>query len=341
MTAAACGDDKPAAAPAAPAVDVAAPGEGSLRVLAADGMDLTPVVPEFEAATGCKVTIEPQGTSAEVVRRASDTDVDVFAVSGDSVLSLAVAGAAARVPKGADDDVIPAVRRAAERDGDRYGVPFAWGPEYLLSTRRAFPVPPTSFDSLYDPAYAGRIAVPDDPLQIAVAAVVLDASDPYALDARSLDAAGGAGAAAAAPRARVLVRPGRPRRPVRGRPGRARPGPREGGGRPLRRRRRRNGSGGSGTGLVVVVRDREDRPASALRCEVAQLRARAVDEIALARAASGAPAVRAACAIEGPVTCAADRLDDEAFLSSLRVARTPLEPTGIAAWEQAWSAARR
>ena len=64
-------------------------------------------------------------------------------------------------------------------------------------------------------------------------------------------------------------------------------------------------------------------------------------QIALARAASGAPAVRAACAIEGPAECAADRLDDPAFLSSLRVARTPLEPTGIAAWEQAWSAARR
>ena len=83
----------------------------------------------------------------------------------------------------------PPSAASAERDGDRYGVPFAWGPEYLLSTRRAFPVPPTSFDSLYDPAYAGRIAVPDDPLQIAVAAVMLDSRDPYALDARSLDAA--------------------------------------------------------------------------------------------------------------------------------------------------------
>src|SRR5207344_1489775 len=86
LTAAACGDDKPAAAPAAPAVDAAAPGEGALRVLAADGMDIASVVPAFEAATGCKVTVEPQGSSAEVVRRASATDVDVFAVSGDAVL---------------------------------------------------------------------------------------------------------------------------------------------------------------------------------------------------------------------------------------------------------------
>ena len=51
--------------------------------------------------------------------------------------------------------------------------------------------------------------------------------------------------------------------------------------------------------------------------------------------------MRAACGIEGTIACAADHLDDPAFLSALRVARTPLQPTGIAAWEQAWSAARR
>ena len=334
VTAAACGDDKPAAAPAAPAVDAGAPGEGSLRVLAADGMDLTPVVPEFEAATGCKVTIEPQGTSAEVVRRASDTDVDVFAVSGDSVLSLAVAGAAAPVPKGADDDVIPAVRRVAERDGDRYGVPFAWGPEYLLSTRRAFPVPPTSFDSLYDPAYAGRIAVPDDPLQIAVAAVVLDARDPYALDARSLDAAA------------ELVR-------------RQRPLVREYWSAPadlaalfadgrvvLGQARGKVAADLSAVGVAatvpagpalawsswLVIAKTAPHPRCAAKWRNYVLGPST--QIALARAASGAPAVRAACAIEGPVSCAVDRLDDEAFLSSLRVARTPLEPTGIAAWDR-------
>ena len=37
---------------------------------------------------------------------------------------------------------------------------------------------PTSFDSLYDPAFAGRIAVPDDPFQVALAALVLGTGDP-------------------------------------------------------------------------------------------------------------------------------------------------------------------
>jgi putative spermidine/putrescine transport system substrate-binding protein len=341
VTAAACGDGKPAAAPTTPAVDAAAPGEGSLRVLAADGMRLGSVVPEFEAATACRVTVQPQGSSADVVRRASATDVDVFAVSGDAVLSLAVAGAAAPMPKGADADVVAAVRRAGERDGLRFGVPFAWGPEFLLATRRAFPVPPSSYDALFDPAYAGRIAVPDDPLQIALAAVVLGPRDPFALDARDLDAAA------------ELVR-------------RQRPLVREYWSDPadlaalfadgrivLGQARGKVATDLAAVGVSATV---PDGPALAWsswfviaanaphpRC-AAKWRNYALGpavQIVLARAASGAPAVRAACAIEGPVACAADRLDDEAFLSSLRVARTPLEPTGIAAWEQAWSAARR
>jgi putative spermidine/putrescine transport system substrate-binding protein len=340
-TTAACGDDRPAAAPTTPAVDAAASGEGALHVLAADGVRLADVVPGFEAATGCHVTIEPRGSSAEIVRNATSAATDVFAVSGDAVLALTVAGAAAPVPRGVDGDVIEAVRRAGERDGRRYGVPFVWGPELLLAARREFPVPPASYDVLFDPAYAGRIAVPDDPLQIAVAALVLGTRDPYALDARDLDAAA------------ELIR-------------RQRPLVREYWSDPadlgalfadgrivLGQARGTVASNLSGLGVssaapagpvlawsswfVTATGATHPRCAAKWRNYVL---APSV-QIALARAAGGSPAVRAACALEGPVRCAADRLDDPAFLSALRVARTPLQPTGIAAWEQAWSAARR
>ena len=340
-TAAACGDGNQAAAPTAPAVDAAAPGEGALRVLAADGIGLADVAPDFEAATGCRVTVEPQGSSAEIVRRASATNVDVFALSGDSVLSLAVAGAAAPVPGGADDDVIPAVRRVGERNGVRYGVPFAWGPEFLLAMRRAFPVPPTSYDALFDPAYAGRIAVPDDPLQIALAAVVLGSRDPYALDARDLDAA-----AELIRRQRPLVREYWSEPADLG-------GLFADGRIVLGQARGKVAASLSALGVSAtvpagpalawsswfVIAASAPHPRCAAKWRNYVL-APAV-QIALARTAGGAPAVRAACAIEGAVVCAADHLDDQAFLDSLRVARTPLQPTGIAAWEQAWGAARR
>jgi putative spermidine/putrescine transport system substrate-binding protein len=322
-------------------VDAAAPGEGALHVLAADGIDLAGVVPDFEAATGCHVTLEPHGSSADIVRNATSTSTDVFAVSGDAVLALAVAGVAAPLPRGADDDVVTAVRRAGEQDGRRYGVPFAWGPEFILSARRSFPVPPSSYDALFDPAYAGAIAVPDDPFQIAVAAVVLGTRDPYALDARDLDAA-----AELIRRQRPLVReywtaP-------------ADLGELFADGRTvLGQARAKVADDLSGAGVVASVPTGPvlawsswfvtAAAAPHRRC-AAKWRNYVLApnvQIALARAASGTPAVRAACLLEGAIPCAADHLDDETFLSSLRVARTPLQPTGIAAWEQAWSAARR
>ncbi len=340
-TTAACGDDEPAAAPSAPAVDAAAPGEGALHVLAADGIGLAGVAADFEAATGCKVTLEPRGSSADIVRNATSASTDVFAVSGDAVLALAVAGVAAPVPRGADGDVIAPVRRAGERDGRRYGVPFVWGPEYLLAARRAFPVPPTSYNALFDPAYADQIAVPDDPFQIALAVVVLGTRDPYALDSRDLDAA-----AELISRQRPLVReywtdP-------------ADLGELFADGRiVLGQARGKVATDLAGLGISVSVPagpvlgwsswfvTAADAPHPRCAAKWRNYVLAPNVQITLARAASGAPAVGAACGLEGPVACAADRLDDEAFLSSLRVARTPLQPTGIGAWEQAWSAARR
>jgi putative spermidine/putrescine transport system substrate-binding protein len=341
VTAAACGDSGNGATTTVPPVDAGATGEGELHIVTADGIGLDDGLPAFETATGCRVTVDARGSSAEVARGASDASADVFALSGDSVLSLAAADAATPVPSGADDDVLPAVRQAGERNGQRFGVPFAWGPELLLSSRRAFPTPPASFDSLYDPAYADRVAVPDDPLQIALAALVLGTGDPYALNAADLDAAG-----QLLQRQRPLVREywsdpsdlaalfadGRVvLGQARGRVALSLA--------PLGVEASLPAGPALGWSDWFVVAARAPHP----RC-AAKWRNYALSpsvQISLAHAAGGGPAVRAACAIEGPAACAADHLDDGALLGSLHVARTPLEPTGIGAWEQTWGAARR
>jgi putative spermidine/putrescine transport system substrate-binding protein len=61
---------------------------------------------------------------------------------------------------------------------------------------RALPVAPTSWGALYDPAFRGRIAVPDTPMQIADAALYLRTAqpslgitDPYELNRAQFDAA--------------------------------------------------------------------------------------------------------------------------------------------------------
>lgn len=342
VTAAACGDDGPARTSTVPVVDPAAAGEGALKIVTADGIGLAGVAPDFEEATGCVVTVVPSGSSAEVVRTATSSDADVFALSGDTVLALAVADAAAPTPRGADDDVLPAVRRAGELDGVRYGIPFVWGPEYLLSSRSAFPTPPSSFDALFDPAYVGKIAVPDDPLQIALAALVLGASDPYALTASELDAA------------EELLRRQRPLvREYWSDPtdlaalfadGRVVLGQARGA---VAQSLAAAGTAAAtvpagpalGWSRWMVVSSAAPHPTCAAKWR--NYVSSPDVQIALARAAHGAPAVRTACAVEGAVRCATDRLEDDAFLGSLHVARTPLEPTGIGAWEQSWGAARR
>jgi putative spermidine/putrescine transport system substrate-binding protein len=337
----ACGDSGSGTTTTSPPVDAAAAGEGELRIVTADGIALGDVLPAFETATGCRVTVDAGGSSAEVARGATDASADVFALSGDAVLSLVAGGVAAPLPRDADSDVLPAVRQAGEQQGQRFGVPFAWGPELLLSSRKAFPTPPTSFDSLYDPAYAGRIAVPDDPLQIALAALVLGTSDPYALNAADLDAAG-----QLVQRQRPLVReywsdPSdlaglfADERIVLG-----------------------QAHGKVAASLAALGVDATLPAGPALgwsdwfvtaaraphpRC-AAKWRNYALSpnvQIALAHEASGSPAVHTACALEGPAACSADHLDDGTLLGALHVARTPLEPTGIGAWEQTWGAARR
>jgi len=340
-TAAACGDSGPATTATAPPVDAGAPGEGELHLVTADGIALGEVIPAFETATGCRVTVDARGSSAEVARSAAADTADVFALSGDSVLSLAAADVAAQLPRGVDDDILPAVRQAGDRGGRRYGIPFVWGTELLLSSRRAFPVPPASFDSLYDPAFAGRIAVPDDPLQIALAALVLGTGDPYALDAADLDAAG-----QLVQRQRPLVREywsdpsdlaglfangrivlGQARGKVATSLA------------PLGVDATMPAGPALGWSDWFVTAARAPHP----RC-AAKWRNYALSpsvQIGLAHEAGGSPAVRTACPVMGPAACSADQLDDDALLGSLHMARTPLEPTGIGAWEQTWGAARR
>jgi putative spermidine/putrescine transport system substrate-binding protein len=62
--------------------------------------------------------------------------------------------------------------------GKHYGVSFEFGPNELLYSTKTFKTPPTSWSVLYDKKYAGEITVPDNPIQIADAALYLSKTDP-------------------------------------------------------------------------------------------------------------------------------------------------------------------
>jgi putative spermidine/putrescine transport system substrate-binding protein len=63
-------------------------------------------------------------------------------------------------------------------NGYHYGVSFEFGPNVLLYSTKAFKTPPASWSVLYNSAYKGRITIPDNPIQIADAALYLETAKP-------------------------------------------------------------------------------------------------------------------------------------------------------------------
>jgi putative spermidine/putrescine transport system substrate-binding protein len=81
-------------------------------------------------------------------------------------------------------------------DGVHYGVSLEFGPNVLLYDKSTFPTPPTSWSVIYDKKYSGKVTVPNNPIQIADAALYLSKtqpnlgiSDPYELTEAQLNAA--------------------------------------------------------------------------------------------------------------------------------------------------------
>src|SRR5260370_1615941 len=63
-------------------------------------------------------------------------------------------------------------------NGIHYGISLQWGPNTLLYSTKKFPNAPTSWSVIYDPANKGLVTVPDNPIQIADAALYLMKSQP-------------------------------------------------------------------------------------------------------------------------------------------------------------------
>ncbi|HEY5390454.1 MAG TPA: extracellular solute-binding protein, partial [Solirubrobacteraceae bacterium] len=62
--------------------------------------------------------------------------------------------------------------------GKHYGVSFEFGPNILLYSTKTFKTPPTSWSVIYNKKYKGQITIPDNPIQIADAALYLSKSEP-------------------------------------------------------------------------------------------------------------------------------------------------------------------
>ncbi|HEY4279376.1 MAG TPA: ABC transporter substrate-binding protein [Conexibacter sp.] len=178
-------------------------GEGQLNVIAWEGYTQPQWVKPFERQTGCKVNAKYAGSSDEMVtlmRQGGGSQYDLVSASGDASVRLIRGGDVqpvnvALIPGWRD--FIPQLRSPAHNtvDGKHYGVSLQWGPNTLLYNTRDVPRP-DSWSTLYDLRYKGEVTVPDNPIQIADAALYLSRTrpelgirDPYALTEDQLNAA--------------------------------------------------------------------------------------------------------------------------------------------------------
>ena len=178
-------------------------GEGKLSLVAWEGYTQPQWVKPFEQQTGCKVTSKYAGSSDEMVTliRQGGSQYDMVSASGDASLRLIKGGDVQPMNPALIPDYknfIDALKSPPHNtvDGVHYGISLQWGPNTLLYNTQKVTPAPTSWSSIYDPKYKGQITVPDNPIQIADAALYLSKTkpslgitDPYELTQPQFDAA--------------------------------------------------------------------------------------------------------------------------------------------------------
>jgi putative spermidine/putrescine transport system substrate-binding protein len=180
------------------------PGEGQLNVVAWEGYTQPQWVKPFEKQTGCQVHAKYAGSSDEMVtlmRQGGGSQYDMVSASGDASLRLIRGGDVQPVNVKLIPDwknFIPQLQSPSHNtvDGKHYGVSLQWGPNTLLYNTQKVTPAPTSWSAIYSPKYKGEVTVPDNPIQIADAALYLSKtqpslgiSDPYELSESQLNAA--------------------------------------------------------------------------------------------------------------------------------------------------------
>jgi putative spermidine/putrescine transport system substrate-binding protein len=181
------------------------PGEGKLSLINWDGYVEPGWVKPFEAQTGCQVTSTVK-TSSDDMYTAMTTQAgqyDGVSASGDATNRLIAAGAVAPIDVSlfpGFQEMMPALQSPPHNtvNGVHYGVPYMWGPNFLMYRTDVVKPAPTSWSVVFDPnsPYKGKITAYNSPIYLADAALYLKAHDPslnitnpYELDQPQFDAA--------------------------------------------------------------------------------------------------------------------------------------------------------
>jgi putative spermidine/putrescine transport system substrate-binding protein len=180
-----------------PAAGVSKQHGGTLNMIAWEGYTQPQWVNPFQKSTGCTVHAKYAGSSDEMVtlmRSGGGSQYDMVSASGDASLRLIYGHDVQTV----DPSKVPDFKNFGKAfqsppnntvGGKHYGISLQWGPNTLLYNTKKVKPAPTSWSVIYSSKYKGKITVPDNPIQIADAALYLmrhqpslGIKDPYELN---------------------------------------------------------------------------------------------------------------------------------------------------------------
>jgi putative spermidine/putrescine transport system substrate-binding protein len=136
-----------------------------------------------------------------LMRQGGGAQYDGVSASGDAALRLIYGKDVQAVNVNLIPDwknFVPQLKSPAHNtiNGVHYGVSLQWGPNTLLYNVKQVKPAPNSWSVIYSPKYKGKVTVPDNPIQIADAALYLSKAqpslgitDPYELNQKQFDAA--------------------------------------------------------------------------------------------------------------------------------------------------------
>jgi putative spermidine/putrescine transport system substrate-binding protein len=180
-----------------PAAGVTKQHGGTLNMIAWEGYLQPQWVKPFEKSSGCTVHPKYAGSSDEMVtlmRSGGGGQYDLVSASGDASLRLIYG----KDVQAVDPSKVPDFKNFGKTfqsppnntvGGKHYGISLQWGPNTLMYNTKKVTPAPTSWGAIYDPKYKGKVTVPDNPIQIADAALylmktqpALGIKDPYELN---------------------------------------------------------------------------------------------------------------------------------------------------------------
>jgi putative spermidine/putrescine transport system substrate-binding protein len=181
-------------------------GEGTLNLIEWAAYSDPSFANAFEKQTGCKIHRKDAGSSNEMVALmrsgggGGGGQWDLVSASGDASLRLIYGGDVQPVnvkliPSW--NDFLPIFKSPPHNTvkGVHYGVSVQWGPNTLIYNTKKVTPAPTGWGAIYSGKYKGKLTVPNNPIQIADAALYLEQTkpslgikDPYELTKSQFDA---------------------------------------------------------------------------------------------------------------------------------------------------------